>query len=85
MILLGIAGAKPWDGAELYLKSYDLDGRDGMGSVTITAAVDEAQVFPLGGALEAWRSTSTLRPSRADGKPNRPLTAYTIEVERRSS
>lgn len=30
-------------------------------------------------ALEYWRQSAGLR---ADGKPNRPLTAYTVEIEK---
>lgn len=29
--------------------------------------------------LELWRTQSRTRPLRPDGKPNRPLTAYTVE------
>lgn len=31
-------------------------------------------------AMEFWRQPSTVKPRRPDGKPNRPLTAYTVEV-----
>jgi hypothetical protein len=33
-----------------------------------------------GEAWMLWRRPSRVRPVRADGKPNRPLTAFTIEV-----
>jgi hypothetical protein len=32
-------------------------------------------------AWEFWRTQSKRMPLRPDGKPNRPLTAYTIELE----
>ena len=32
-------------------------------------------------AMEYWRTVSTTVPFRPDGKPNRPLTAYTVEIE----
>ncbi len=38
----------------------------------------EAKVFPTGReALECWRLPVGVRP---DGKPNRPLTAWTVEI-----
>jgi hypothetical protein len=32
-------------------------------------------------AWEAWRRPSTVTPVRPDGKPNRPMTVFTISVE----
>lgn len=32
-------------------------------------------------ALEYWKTPSSVLPTRPDGKPNRPLSAYTITVE----
>lgn len=32
--------------------------------------------------LELWRTQSRTHPIRLDGKPNRPLTAYTVEPRR---
>jgi hypothetical protein len=32
-------------------------------------------------AMEVWTRQSRVRPLRPDGKPNRPLTAYTISIE----
>lgn len=34
-----------------------------------------------GEAIAAWNTASTRRPLRPDGKPNKPLTALTVEVE----
>jgi hypothetical protein len=31
-------------------------------------------------ALEYWQRQSTVVPRRTDGRPNRPLTAYTVEM-----
>jgi hypothetical protein len=32
-------------------------------------------------AMEAWNTVSNQRPRRPDGRPNKPLTALTVEVE----
>lgn len=65
-----------------YLKSFDVDAHRGRGSAELTEDRSEALKFgDLAAMLEAWRTQSTVRPIREDGKPNRPLTAYTIEGE----
>jgi hypothetical protein len=66
-----------------YLKSFDPDAYDGIGKVVLTP--HEAEALTLGSAAEAmelWRKQSTVRPLRDDGRPNRPLSAFTIEIER---
>jgi hypothetical protein len=64
-----------------YLKSYDPDGYDGVGSVAWTIKKEEAMKFVSAReALDCWRQTSKVRPVRRDGKPNRPLTATTVEL-----
>lgn len=63
------------------LASYDPDGNAGAGDASWTLDPSRALVFNSpGAALELWRRRSTVRPLRPDGRPNRPLTAYTIEV-----
>jgi hypothetical protein len=65
-----------------YLKSYDVDARDGRGEADFTDNINEALHFPTAGeAFDAWRTQSKKRPLRPDGKPNRPLTAFTMTVE----
>jgi hypothetical protein len=64
-----------------YLASYDADGNDGWGEATWTNNPAEAIAFTT--AIEAracWTEQSRLRPLRPDGKPNRPLTAFSILV-----
>jgi hypothetical protein len=52
------------------------------GRIWLTANRDEAHKFASGReALEAWGTVSKTRPVRPDGRPNKPLTALTIEVE----
>ncbi len=58
-----------------FLVSYDPKHPDEM---VTTDKESEALVFPSAKeALELWRSADGFRP---DGKPNRPLTAYSVTV-----
>lgn len=66
----------------VYLKAYDVNAFSGRGSAELTENRDEALRFAdFAAMMEAWRTQSSFRPIREDGKPNRPLTAYTIEGE----
>lgn len=66
----------------VWLESYDVDAHDGLGAAQLTQDRDKALQFDdAGAALTAWKTQSTVRPLRADGKPNRPLTAFTVEPE----
>jgi hypothetical protein len=65
----------------MFLKTYDPEAYDGRGFAEWTRNVDEALKFPTAGeAWMLWRGVSRTRPTRSDGEPNRPLTAFTIEV-----
>jgi hypothetical protein len=66
----------------LYLQTYDPDAMNGFGTFTATADLRLAMRFPdITEAMECWRQQSRVRPLRDDGKPNRPLTAFTITFE----
>lgn len=63
-----------------WLASYDVDAHDGLGEAIGTADPGEALRFPdVRAVLEAWKEQSTVEPLRLDGKPNRPLSAFTIQ------
>ena len=78
--------ASPFDGG--YLLHYDPeahkpDGSYDGGLLETTKDPAQAQQFSdIMEALEAWRTgpTCPCHALRCDGKPNRPLTAFTIEV-----
>lgn len=64
-----------------YLKSFDFEAHAGQGEADYTPHMAEALKFDdKGAALAFWRTQSKVRPLRADGKPNRPLTAATMEL-----
>lgn len=64
-----------------YLAGFDLNAEP-HGCFDWTEDINEAYRFPTGKeAFEAWRRQSEAFPTRAwDGLPNRPLTAWTVEV-----
>ena len=60
----------------------DPDAEDGRGVVTWTDDLATARKFASPFlAIEFWKQQSTVRPTREDGKPNRPLTAFTVVLE----
>jgi hypothetical protein len=63
-----------------WLQSFDANANGGRGSLVMTKKRSEAMRFDsIGAVMECWQTQSTVVPLRTDGKPNRPLTAYTIE------
>jgi hypothetical protein len=81
-------GATAFDGQ--YLKEFDasrdgvepISGRVMMCRLVTTPDISEAKVFA--DVIEAhrlWVTVDEREPVRPDGKPNRPLTAFTIRVE----
>jgi hypothetical protein len=69
-------------GHPIWLKSYDIEAFDGRGNALFTDVPEKALRFAdLGAAFEAWKTQSKRRPIREDGKPNRPLTAFSITFD----
>jgi len=65
-----------------YLEWSDPNARKGFGDDRWTDDLAKAQRFPsFEAAMECWKAQSTKRPFRDDGKPNRPMTAYSVTVE----
>jgi hypothetical protein len=65
-----------------YVMSFDPDANDGRGELLTTPSLDQALKFDdQAGALRFYRQASTVHPLRDDGKPNRPLTAFTVTIE----
>lgn len=64
-----------------YLASFDVDAHHGRGDAKFTDNPDKAMRFETPGELfAAWKTQSKVKPLREDGEPNRPLTAFHIEV-----
>lgn len=64
-----------------YLLALDVDARDGRGQADWTADLASALKFETPReAMDTWRRQSNAAPLRDDGKPNRPLSAFTVEI-----
>lgn len=86
--LVGLAGGvrTAYDGQ--YIVEYDPDrtgcdpdGRPMLAHVITTPDRTKAKRYAdAGEAWADWSRVSRLWPRRPDGQPNRPLTAYTVEI-----
>jgi hypothetical protein len=66
-----------------YLEWADPDANNGMGDDRWTSDIDKAKKFAtFADATACWQAQSVVNPIRPDGKPNRPLTAWSVCVER---
>jgi hypothetical protein len=65
-----------------WLKSADFDHDDGRGKFEWTTKESEALAFDgIGDAFRFYGTQSTVHPFRtSDGRPNRPFTAYTVQM-----
>lgn len=66
-----------------WLQEWDVEFAGGRGMAVWTDDVRKAHRFlSHEDALKAYRQQSRIAPTRPwDGRPNRPLTAYTVSVE----
>lgn len=77
---MGIAGM-PGGPIGQFLMGFDVDANQGRGSDSWCFSARGAMHFPdAAAAMAAWKTQSTRFPTRTDGRPNRPLTAYSIEI-----
>jgi hypothetical protein len=75
-------GQGPVEAIGQWVKDYDPDARDGLGEVFPTPDLAQAKRFAtVREALKFYSQVSRVWPVRPDGKPNRPLTAFTVEFE----
>jgi hypothetical protein len=62
-----------------YLAAYDPEGNDGHGLASWTPDPNKAMTFTTGEeAVACYRAVPRNRPVRSDGKPNRPLTMFSL-------
>lgn len=75
--------ADPLPSDPCYLMSYKPEARGGHGEVVLTDDRDHAHRYgTFEEAFEHWRAQPRNHPVRlSDGKPNRPLTAYSVLFE----
>lgn len=67
---------------DVWLSEADVNAMDGLGTAGLTTEKNKAMTFSsFQEAWNYWRQPSTVMPVRPDGKANRPLTAFTVEIE----
>ena len=66
-----------------FVKSYDPEV--GLDSLVCTVEIRDALVLPANEMIDLYRSVPSNHPTRDDGRPNRPLTAFTVEVATREA
>lgn len=73
-----LGNASEFDGQ--YVKTYD--PHDGVhGRIEVTADLQHAMHYDdIAAAMTEWKRINKNHPWRPDGKPNRPLTAFTVEL-----
>ncbi len=82
IVAAGFASDAPCPHYGLWLKAFDFDAQDGKGFGEFTKSPAKAMRFATrNDALLFWRTKSRVKPLRADGEPNRPLTALCISIE----
>jgi hypothetical protein len=80
ILLIGLSTGQATREDGRYVKTYDPSGNRGQGLLTTTEDSEDALQFGTETeAFEKWREPYGIR---ADGKPNRPLTAFTMTLER---
>lgn len=78
---LGFARDKPCSFAGQFLEWYDPDADENGPIAAWTSDLDKAKKFETTeDALAEWHRVRTVDPVRPDGKPNKPLTAISIEI-----
>jgi hypothetical protein len=64
-----------------FVKLFDFDAHNGQGHGVFTDDPREAKKFQTTHeAMLFWRTRSRARPTRPDGKPNRPFTASSVNI-----
>jgi len=77
--IMGLADGRPCPVAGEFIASMDFEAHGGRGDLVTTPHFDRAMKFKdLGEAFSFWRASPANKPTREDGQPNRPLTAYTV-------
>jgi hypothetical protein len=81
--ILGAANGLSTRADGLYVKTFDPDAYNGRGHLVTTEDPSTAMTFANAAvAHDFWRQQSRSFPTRGDGQPNRPLTAYHIQMEK---
>jgi hypothetical protein len=78
MILWADANLQPLPQSGQFLRDFDFEAHDGQGEIDTTTDIALAKRFDdVAAALAFAHRSPACRPTRPDGRPNRPLTATT--------
>jgi hypothetical protein len=81
IVIVGAAGREDVSDVR-YLRSFDPEAQHGRGEIRTTTFRELALRFDgLTAAWECWQTQSKSVPLRNDGRPNKPLTAYTVTFD----
>jgi len=65
-----------------FLESFNVEYAEGRGCAKFTGDVSRAMRFAThADALRTWNTQSRVKPLREDGRPNKPLTAFTMTID----
>ena len=83
ILLHGLVDGSPSAYDETYLTRFDfLTTAADEAILESTPDISKARRFPdMLTAMQAWRVVDPRAPLRADGKPNRPLTAFSVTIQ----
>lgn len=80
---VGFANNSPCTIAGQYVKTFDHDAYNGLGYGEFTDDPEQAMKFNSNAdAISFWNKASTVKPLRADGKPNKPMTSMSVLLEK---
>ena len=79
--IVGLATSETTSADGMYVTEYTPDGNDGQGMLTLTPHRHAAKRYSSkADAMAQWMAVSRTHPTRPDGKPNRPMSAFSVEV-----
>lgn len=79
--IIANADGSPSRLAGCYVETFDVDAYGGRGELDTTAHACLAMRFASRAeAIRFWQRQSRVCPVRADGMPNRPLTAFHVDI-----
>ena len=83
ILLHGLVDGSPSAYDDTYLTRFDFEGAEaGEAILESTPDFGKARRFPdIMAATELWKTVDPRQPLRPDGKPNRPLTAFSVTIQ----
>jgi hypothetical protein len=80
--IVGTGDGSPCKYIGQWLQKFDPEAYRGRGAILCTTNIRDAMLFDNGAdALMFWNTQSKTVPFRPDGKPNKPLTAYSVVID----